>query len=141
MEDVLLRDLHQRAAERGLVEEVHLEEDAIERGDRGPGADLGGAAVLEIDRVRHAVRPLEHRGAREALVEHVDEQVRERRLGEGALRVRRGQGLFRHRGGEARGALAGDELFLLFPGGGARALPLLVLHVGVRLFGLVAVVR
>ena len=80
VEDVLLGDLHQRAAQRGLVEHALVDQDAIERLEHGAGAHLGRRAVVEVDRVHHAAGEREDGRPREPLIEHVDQQMDERRL-------------------------------------------------------------
>ena len=99
VEDLRLRlhDLHQRVAERLLVEQAHLAQDAIERRDHAPCLALRGDALVEVDAVQHPVGRLERRGARQPLIEHVDEQVDQRSLVERALRRRRRERLLGRR--------------------------------------------
>ena len=93
VQDVPLRDLHQRAAERRFVEDARVDEDAIKRLDHAARAHLRGGAVVEVDGVGDAALQREDRGPREPLIEHVDQEVDEGRLRQHALGGRRRLGL------------------------------------------------
>jgi hypothetical protein len=106
VKELLLKHLDERVLEHALVDQAELEEDAIKRRDKRARSDLRGDAVIEENAVAYALRGHEERGARQATIEHVDQEVHERRADERALRRRRRRDL----GAMWRRLIAGDAL-------------------------------